>query len=250
FMQRVAHTADLIITDSHHSKRDIRHHLAVPEEKIRVIYLGYDPRYQPMHDAQALQPTLRHYAIRQPYLLFVGVLEPKKNLDRLLEAFAIFQQTFDRGKDHQLVIAGAQGWFSDHLATTIAHLDLESQVRLTGFVPDDHLVALYNGAEAFVFPSIYEGFGLPVLEAMACGTPVITSNVSSLPEIVGEAGLLVDPTDPHAISQAIITILSDDQCKATLKAAGPHQARQFTWQRTAEQTYQVYQEAYQRGAHR
>lgn len=245
FMKRAAHTADLIITDSEHSKHDIVRRLAVPEEKIRVIFLGYDAPYQEIHNQKAIQNVLTRYGIRQPYLLFVGVIEPKKNLERLVDAFIMLRQNIVEGKNLQLVIAGGKGWFYEQLYRKVQRLRLENQILFTGFVPDDDLPYLYSGAELFVFPSIYEGFGLPVIEAMSYGTPVVTSNVSSLPEIAGDAGFLVDPNSPESISQGIATVLCDDSQRERMKQAGRLQSRKFSWQRTAEQTYNVYQEAYQ-----
>lgn len=251
FMKPAAKTADIIITDSEHSKQDIVHHFSVPEEKIRVIYLGYEPRYQRKHDQQgkhdqqALQNVLTHYGISQPYLLFVGVIEPKKNLERLVEAFSLLRQYPSIEKELQLVIAGGKGWFSENLYQKVQELHLDKHIIFTGFVPDDDLPYLYTGSEVFVFPSIYEGFGLPVIEAMAYGVPVVTSNVSSLPEIAGNAGILVDPNNPEAICDGIMEVLLHSQKKEQMKHAGLIRAQQFSWKRTAEETYKVYQDAFQ-----
>ncbi len=243
-MKRAARTADLIITDSHHSKQDIMQHLNVPEQKIRVIYLGYDPPSQNGYDEAALQDIMNKYHIRQPYLLFVGVIEPKKNLERLIEAYALLQQEDTAAKGLQLVIAGGKGWFTEQLYRNVQHIQGEHQIMFTGFVPDADLPYLYKGAEVFVFPSIYEGFGLPVLEAMSYNTPVVTSNTSSLPEIAGDAAVLVDPSSPASIAQGINSVLSDSAKRNLMRQAGRRQARQFSWQRTAEQTYKVYQEVF------
>jgi glycosyltransferase involved in cell wall biosynthesis len=245
FMKQAAKIADLIITDSKHSKQDIIRYLAVPEEKIRVIYLGYEPRRQNIEDHKKLQDILTRYGISQPYLLFVGVIEPKKNLGRLVEAFLLLRQSSSVGNELQLVIAGGKGWFGESLYQKVRTLRLENNVIFTGFVPDDDLPYLYIGAEVFVFPSIYEGFGLPVIEAMAYGVPVVTSNTSSLPEIAGNAGILVDPEDPTAICEGIADVLLHPQKKEQMKQDGLIQAQQFSWKRTAEETYKVYQEVYQ-----
>jgi glycosyltransferase involved in cell wall biosynthesis len=245
FMKRAAQTADLIMTDSEHSKQDIVQHLSVPAEKIRVIYLGYEPLRPNAADPQKCQGILTHYGITQPYLLFVGVIEPKKNLERLVEAFALLRQDSSLGKAFQLVIAGGKGWFYETLYQKVHKLRLEDHVIFTGFVPDEDLPALYTGAEVFVFPSIYEGFGLPVVEAMAYGVPVVTSNVSSLPELAGNAGMLIDPNHPEAICEGLTEVLVNPQKQAQMKQAGLLQAQQFSWQRTAEETYKVYQEVYQ-----
>ena len=243
-MKRAAKTADIIITDSKHSKQDIVHYLSVPEEKIRVIYLGYEPRHHNDNEQRTLQDILSHYGISQPYLLFVGVIEPKKNLECLVEAFSLLRQNSPLGKELQLVIAGGKGWLSENLYRKVQELHFDKQIIFTGFVPDDDLPYLYTGAEVFVFPSIYEGFGLPVIEAMAYGVPVVTSNISSLPEIAGNAGILVDPKNPEAICDGITEVLSHPQKKEQMKHDGLVQAQQFSWKRTAEKTYQVYQEVY------
>lgn len=244
-MKRVAHTADIIITDSEHSKEDIIRHLSVPEKNIRVISLGYQQQYQRIQDQQRISETLARYRIRQPYLLFVGVIEPKKNLERLVEAYALLQKGAAIPKDFQLVIAGGEGWFSERLYQKVKDYELDQRIVFPGYIPEEHLPVLYSGAELFVFPSLYEGFGLPVLEAMSCGTPVVTSHVSSLPEIAGDAGFLVDPGDPEAIAQGITTVLSDELLRKQMRELGYRQAQKFSWERTAQATYQVYQEAYE-----
>lgn len=245
FIKRAAQTADAIITDSEHSKQDICRYLKVSDEKVRVIHLGYTPQPLPQNAEEQRQRLFEQYGIRQPYLLFVGVIEPKKNLERLLEAFALLRQERRIDDGVQLVIAGGKGWFCEQLEQHIAALRLERSVVLTGFMPDDALPLLYSGAEAFVFPSIYEGFGLPVVEAMAHGVPVITSNVSSLPEIAGHAGLLVNPMDAASIAAGIETVLTHPEQRAAMKIAGRLQAQQFSWPRTAEATYRVYQNVFQ-----
>lgn len=243
FMKRAAHTADLIITDSEHSRRDIIAHLGVPAAKVRVVYLGYTPRERPPDDPEHRRAVLARYGIRAPYLLFVGVLEPKKNLERLLKAFALLRRDSTVGQNLQLVIAGGQGWFVERIFRDVRALGLDQQVIFPGFVPEADLPELYAGAEVFVFPSIYEGFGLPVVEAMSYGVPVVTSNISSLPELVGEAGVLVDPFTPEAICEGVATVLRDSQLRTAMRHKGRAQARQFSWQRTAEATYRIYQEA-------
>ncbi len=244
FMKRAAHTADLIITDSHHSKHDIAKHLAIPEEKIRVIYLGCDVQQQMHCNPQTIPEALTRYGIRQPYLLFVGVLEPKKNLERLVDAFLLLRQETTLSKEVQLVMTGGKGWFYDKLYQKVRELQLQDQIVFTGFVPDADLPYIYSGAKLFVFPSIYEGFGLPVLEAMSYGIPVVTSTSSSLPEIAGEAGILVDPNSAESIAQGILSVLSDEGLQEEMKQKGRLQVQKFSWQQTAEQTYNVYQEVY------
>ncbi|GAK56335.1 mannosyltransferase B [Candidatus Vecturithrix granuli] len=245
FMKRVAHTADLIITDSEHSKKDIIQFLKVPEKKIRVIYLGYQQQYHRIQEQQRISEVLARYRIRQPYLLFVGVIEPKKNLERLVEAYSLLQKNAAISKEMQLVIAGGEGWFSERLYRKVKDCKLEQQIVFPGYIPDECLPTLYSGAELFVFPSIYEGFGLPVLEAMSYRVPVVTSNVSSLPEIAGEAGVLIDPHQPDAIARGILKVLSDRQLQEQMREKGYRQAQRFSWERTAQETYQVYREIYE-----
>jgi glycosyltransferase involved in cell wall biosynthesis len=177
-------------------------------------------------------------------VLFVGILEPKKNLDRLLDAFALLCHMPSIDKGIQLVIAGDKGWAYEHLHQHSKNLHIEQHVVFTGYLPEEDLVALYEGAEVFVFPSIYEGFGLPVIEAMTYGIPVVTSQRSSLPEIAGEAGILVDPEKPEAIRDGIAAVLLNTEKADVMREKGWQQARKFSWRRTAEQTYQAYQDAY------
>jgi len=245
FIKRAAQTADLIITDSEHSKQDICRYLRVADKKVRVIHLGYTPLPLPQDADEQRRRLLERYGIRQPYLLFVGVIEPKKNLDRLLEAFALLRKERRIDEQIQLVIAGGKGWFCEQIEQRIAELRLGASVILTGFVPDDALPLFYSGADAFVFPSIYEGFGLPVIEAMSYGAPVIASNVSSLPEIAGNAALLVTPTAPESIAEGIETVLRHPEKRELMRTAGRLRAQHFSWQRTAEETYRAYQDVFQ-----
>lgn len=242
FMKPAARTADVILTDSYHSQRDIVRYLHVAKEKIRVTYLGYTPRE--VDARQNIARVLKTYGITLPYLLFVGVQEPKKNLERLLEAFALLLRMSSINPHIQLVLAGSKGWMYSHLSQYAHDLGVADQVLFTGFVPDDHLPALYHGAEAFVFPSLYEGFGLPVIEAMTYGVPVVTSLASSLPEIVGDAAVLVDPHAPEAIRDGMAEVLLDPQKAAEMRKKGREQAQKFSWKRTAEETYAAYQDAY------
>ncbi|PID56900.1 group 1 glycosyl transferase [candidate division KSB3 bacterium] len=243
FMKHAAHTADLIITDSEHSKRDIVRYLHVSEKKIRVIYLGYDPPKQQVCDPQKVSALLKGYGICKPYLLFVGAIEPKKNLERLVKAFHMFREHDREGTDLQLVLAGGESWMSEGLYRTVRELNLDQHVIFTGVVPDAELPLFYHEAEAFVFPSIYEGFGLPVLEAMSHRIPVITSNVSSLPEIVGAAGYLVDPQQPASICDGMLHVLSDRAKREEMIRRGVEQAQKFSWKTCAEKTWQVYLDA-------
>lgn len=246
FMKPAARAADIILTDSHHSKQDIVRHLRVPAAKIRVVYLGYAPPAASETTASphaAPAAILKRYGIRGRYLLFVGVIEPKKNLERLLRAFAALRESAAADAALQLVLAGGQGWLSDHLAQLARELGIETSVVFTGFVPDEHLPALYQQAAAFVFPSLYEGFGLPILEAMSYGAPVVTSTASSLPEIAGDAAILVDPQSVDAIRDGMAAMLRNPQNAAALREKGRRQSQKFSWARTAQQTYAAYRDA-------
>lgn len=233
----VARRADVVLTDSECSRRDLIHYLALPKPQVRTIYLGGDLRFRPVTDVNALSAMRARYKIEHPYLLYVGGVNARKNIARLLEAFA---QVRARQPDVRLVIGGKRQWQTGEIDRTFQRLNLADAVQWTGYVRDEDLPALYSGAAAFVFPSLYEGFGLPPLEAMACGTPVITSNVSSLPEVVGDAALTVDPYDVGALAAAIERALTDEPLRAELRARGLARAAQFTWERAARDTMNVY----------
>ncbi|HWP46757.1 MAG TPA: glycosyltransferase family 1 protein [Candidatus Limnocylindrales bacterium] len=243
-MRWVARIADKIITDSNSSKKDILDRLGVPEEKIQVIYLAHHPVYRPIPDRNKIESILAKYRLNGKYLLFTGVLEPKKNLLRLIEAFYLLKTQINPHKDLKLVLVGGTGWgytgAGENLPRLIEQRELKEEVIFTGYVPDEDLPYLYNGAELFVFPSLYEGFGLPVLEAMACGTPVVTSKVSSLPEIVGEAGKLINPYDPRSIAEGISEVLTNQTLRQSMIEKGLQRAHLFSWQRTAAETLAVY----------
>ena len=228
---------DAIITDSEQSKRDIVRYLPVPKEKVTVIPCAVNSNYKPLNPGE-IEPALRKYDIDTPYILYVGSIAARKNLPRVLEAYAQLQEWSEAWK---LVIVGARKWKSSPVFEAVKRLGLEDKVLFTGYVDEDDLPALYNGADLFVFPSLYEGFGLPVLEAMACGTPVITSNCSSLPEVAGDAALLVDPFQVQAIADGMQSVLADPEIATVMKERGLQQAQRFSWERTACETIAVYE---------
>lgn len=233
-----ARRMDSIITDSQQSKSDIMQFLSVKPENITVIPAAASSAYRPMRRAE-IQPALARHALDFPYILYVGSIEPRKNLVRLLQAYALLKEWSSRW---HLVIVGARNfWKSSPVLETVERLGFKAWVHFTGFVEEADLPALYNGADLFAFPSLYEGFGLPVLEAMACGTPVVTSNSSSLPEVAGEAALLVDPLDVEAITAAMRQVLSDPALAQELSQRGLQRAMEFTWERTARETIAVYE---------
>ncbi|WP_322822496.1 glycosyltransferase family 1 protein [Chloroflexus sp.] len=230
-------TARHVITISHATKRDLIKWYGADPHRITVTYLGCSSIFTPPADPRAVAAITAHYGLGQrPYLLYIGTVQPRKNLSRVIDALAL---TIAAGYDLDLVIAGKRGWLSEPIARRTGELGIANRVHFTGFVADADLPALLAGALAFVFPSLYEGFGMPVVEAMACGTPVITSTSSSLPEIAGDAALLVDPLDTNAIAAAIMRLSDDDDLRATLRRRGLARARLFNWETCARQTLAV-----------
>jgi glycosyltransferase involved in cell wall biosynthesis len=248
-----ARTATRVIADSIATRNDLLRYYRIPEERIEVVYPGRDETLGPVRDPEALQAVRARYGLREPYLLYVGTLHPRKNLVRLVQAFAVLTNATTAGPEDgrraepkaepQLVLAGQKGWLYEEIFDQVRKLDLVDRVVFTGYMPDVDLPALLSGAEAFVFPSLYEGFGLPVLEAMACGTPVICSNVSSLPEVAGEAALQVDPLDVEALAEAMHRGISDAGLRATLVERGYEQVLRFSWRRCASQVLRVLEDA-------
>jgi glycosyltransferase involved in cell wall biosynthesis len=230
---------DHFITDAHSTKEGLAQHFAVPREKIEVIELGVDhDRFQPP-GAEQVTAVKRHYNLQSPYVLHVSNYHPRKNLFNIVEAFAIVRQQGFR--EVQLVIAGGGGWRYEEFLRYIEPQRSRGEILLLGQIEENWLPSLYAGAEVFVFPSLYEGFGLPVLEAMACGTPVVTSNVFSLPEVAGDAAIRVNPESVEAISDAMITVLNDKRLREALREKGIERAKQFTWQACAKKHLKLYQ---------
>jgi glycosyltransferase involved in cell wall biosynthesis len=235
------HRATHIIAISHATKLDLQQIYRVPAHKITVVHHGVDDRFQPLEPA-TIAPVLVRYGIRQPYLLFVSTVQPRKNVARLIEAFARARRMLDH-PNLTLVLAGKRGWLTDTIERHAAELGVGNAVQFVGYVGDDDLPALLNGALAYVAPSLYEGFGMTVLEAQRCGTPVLASNVSSLPEVVGDAGLLVDPHDVAGIANGIVRLAEDAQLRTNLRKRGLRHAAGWTWERTAQQTLAVLEAA-------
>jgi glycosyltransferase involved in cell wall biosynthesis len=230
--------ADAIITISKYSKSDIIDVYKVPEDRIRVIYNGVGSEYFPR--TKGVDEVRAKYGISGAYVLSVGAVEPRKNLLRLLEAFHNLRES--TRNTHKLVVAGVRRFGSEEVFRKVAELRLEKEVIFTGRVPGEDLPFLYSGAGLFVFPSLNEGFGLPVLEAMACGTPVIASNRTSIPEVAGDAALLVDPGNNGELTDAIEAVLSDNALRDSLRNKGLERARLFSWERTARETLALYNE--------
>jgi len=231
-----ARVADAVIVPSEAVKGDVTRILGLPRERVFVIPEAAGPAFHPQ-DAVAIEAVRRRYGLEGPFLLSVGSLEPGKNRERLLQAFARVRA---RGLKHSLVVAGQRAWRYEGEAPLARRLGLADSVRFLGHVPQADLPALYSAADLFVFPSLYEGFGLPALEAMACGTPVVASNVSALPEVVGDAALQVSPLDVEALAGAMERLLRDDRLRSDLRERGLERAAQFSWEKAARRTVEVY----------
>ncbi len=235
-MRRFAAKADGIVVCSEATKRDVVHLLGVEPEKIAVMYGGVDERFAPVPREQAVPLLEQRYGVRPPFLLFVSTLEPRKNVTGLLHGFSRIVKDIP----HQLVLLGSVGWRAEPIFQAIDELGLANRVVRPGFVPHEELPLFYGAADAFVFPSHYEGFGLPVLEAMTCACPVITSTTSSLPEVIGSAGLMVEPSDPDALAEAILEITGDKALRQELGRRGVEQAKRFSWSRCAQVVLDMY----------
>ncbi|HEV7217071.1 MAG TPA: glycosyltransferase family 1 protein [Chloroflexota bacterium] len=230
--------ADLVLADSQTTRRDVTALLGVPPAKTAVLYSGVGAEFRPVHDPAILATVRRRYGLPGRFVMTLGTLQPRKNYGRLIQAYADLLR--DGGLDWDLVIVGRPGWLYANLAADVARLGLAGRVHFLTDAVDAHLPALYSLADVFILVSLYEGFGLPPLEAMACGTPVIVANVSSLPEVVGDAGVQVDPKHVPAIATALRDLMVDAPRRADLGERGRRQAAPFTWERAAAQLAQHY----------
>lgn len=238
-MKRSCKHADHIVTVSAFSKKEIVSYLHIPENKISVIPNAVDHTvYRPDYTEEQIQKVLNRLRIEHEYFLYIGTIEPRKNLERLIGAYA----RLCREREHvpQLVLAGKKGWLCDGIYKKASNLNLEKKILFLGYICQEDSPILMCGAKAFVFPSLYEGFGMPPLEAMACGTPVITSNTTSLPEVVGDAGICVNPKSSREIYQAMKRILDEDELRAKLQKRGLERAGGYTWAKSAEMLMEVY----------
>ena len=234
------HRSNRILTVSEASKRDILRYFRVPDGKIDVIYNAIDERVGEPPTADEVSRVRERFQLNDPFILYAGNIKPHKNLERLIEAFHMLRRG---GLEHvKLLIIGDEISKYATLRRAVHRYKLHKYVRFFGFVPDRTLAVLYRLASVFVFPSLYEGFGLPPLEAMANGTPVITSNVSSLPEVVGDAALLVDPYEPEAIAAAMRRVLTEPALAADLRARGLDRAAAFSWERSVRRVREIYEE--------
>jgi len=240
-MMRVsARRADRLIAISESTRDDLVRLWAVDRARIATIPLAADTGYRPRAPEEVVEVCGRYGLQPGGYILYVGMLEPRKNVDRLVEAFGRVATELP-GVD--LVIAGRPGWMYDQIFAQVEALGLRERVRFTGYVPHDALPGLYSGARLFAYPSKYEGFGLPVLEAMSCGSPVVTTNVSSMPEVAGDAAILVTPDDVAGLAAALLRVSGDPTLRAELSCKGLARAKAFSWERCARETMAVYEAA-------
>ena len=238
----MARKASMIIAPSEATRREIIEILRINPDRIRVISEAARTNMQPQ-TAETIAAVKAKYGILGDYVLYTGTIEPRKNLLRLIRAY----EEVLKGAESkpQLVVCGGRGWKDQEVFELIGELKLQQQVKFTGYVPDCDLPALYSGAMVFAYPSLYEGFGLPPLEAMACGAPVLTSATSSLPEVVGEAGIKVDPTDVHAIARELGRMIADQSLRLQLGQKGLERSRLFSWERAANETQSVYDHVFE-----
>jgi len=245
-LPRLLERSQVVLADSHFTARELAETCELSPEKVRVVYPGLNPVFMQEPSEEEMETALRAYCLTPPYLAYIGNLHPRKNLATLLEAYSLLCQG---GLEHQLAVIGGGGLGRLNnteyrkLMFRVRDLGLEERVVFTGYVPDERLKSLLSRADMLVFPSIYEGFGLPPLEAMACGVPVITSSRSSLPEVVGDAALLLeDPLDPEEIAARVEAVISDEALRTGMVEKGRKRARAFTWERAAGEVLQVYDE--------
>ena len=242
-VRRSARAAARVIALSEHARQDIIETYGLAADHVRTIPLAASDRFHPVTDEDELKRVRQTYGIEGEYILTVGAIQPRKNLARLIAAYARLRKSRPEVNLPKLVFVGKCAWLFEETLRTIKELQVTESVILTGYVPENDLPALYSGALCFVYPSYFEGFGLPPLEAMKCGAPVITGNRTSLPEVVGDAGLLVDPFDVDALGAAINRLISNSELRAELTTKGLERAKLFDWRETARQTLAVYQEA-------
>jgi glycosyltransferase involved in cell wall biosynthesis len=239
-VRRTARQAAHVIAPSEHTRRDLVATYGLDPERVSVVPLAAGPHFRPVTDGAQLEAVRRRYGIAGDYVLAVGSIQPRKNLARLVRAYSDLRRVRGRSNLPQLVLAGKQAWLYGETLRAIEAEGVADSTVLTGYVRESDLPALYSGALCFVYPSYFEGFGLPPLEAMSCGTPVVAGDRTSLPEVVGDAGLLIDPFDTGALAHAVERLLDDPDLRADLRERGLGRARLFDWRETARLTLQVY----------
>ena len=242
-VRRSAEKAAHVLALSEHARADIIATYGIPPERVTAIPLAASDHFHPISDEKELQRVRHTYGIAGDYILAVGSIQPRKNLSRLIAAYALLRRDRTEQDLPKLVIVGKRAWLYEETLRAIKEQGVADSTILTGYVPDSDLPALYSGALCFVYPSLFEGFGLPPLEAMKCGVPVIAGNRTSLPEVVGDAGVLVDPFDPQAIAGAVAQVLDDSDFQQELRVKGLNRAQLFDWKETAKSTLEVYKRA-------
>lgn len=238
-MPIILKNVDKVIVPSRNTKKDLIERFKVSDDKVEVIYMAISGKFKVLNKGAALNKIKQKYNLPSKFILNVSTLEPRKNIPTLVRAYHKLKKNYNL--EHRLVIVGGLGWKYAKIFNTIRKLDLDRDVIFTGYVPDNELLGFYNTSSLFVYPSIYEGFGLPPLEAMACGTPVITSNTSSLPEVVGDAGITVSPYDIEELAKTIYQVLTDEKLKQDMIEKGLKRAKMFSWKKTAQETLKVYE---------
>jgi len=234
-------SADLVLTDSEASARDIRRWAKLADEKVVPVHLAADDVSETPAPRDARRRIEAEFGLTEPFLLFVGTIEPRKNLSGLIHAFAAAQRM--KNIPHRLVVLGKRGWRCADVYRLPERLGVGGKVKFLGYVPREELLNFYAAADALIYPSFYEGFGLPVLEAMTCGTPVVASNRGALPEIANGAALLVEPCDIGDMAEAILRIIADSDLRRRLRSRGLERAREFSWEKTARMTLDMFERA-------
>jgi len=242
-VRSTARRAAQIITVSEYSRADIINTYRVAPELVSVTPEAAAPAFQCVEDETELQRVREAYGLEGDYILSLCSIQPRKNLVRLIEAYSLLRRSHPEGKLPQLVLAGKRGWLDNETMRAAADDELKAHIRFTGYVADEHLNALYSAATCFVYPSYFEGFGLPILEAMKCGTPVIAGNRTSIPEVTGRAAVLFDPFDVQSLVEALKRVLNDSQYRLALRAQGFQRASEFSWETTARLTLAAYEKA-------
>lgn len=233
--------SDLIVTDSNSTKKDLEERFSPDPGKIRVIYPGRDSSFTPMDDKKTAANYVKNkYGVDKEFILFVGTIEKRKNVKSLMQVF--FDLRREKKISHELVVIGMKGWGGEPALELFESSELKREVKLVGYIKREDLIFFYNAADVFVYPSFYEGFGFPILEAFGCGTPVITSSTTSCGEIAGDAAYTVDPADTNALKEAVVNVLGSDRLRHELQVKGLGRARTFTWEKTAQQFQGLFRE--------
>jgi len=241
-LPKIAKTASRLITISESSKKDIVETLRIPEDKVVVTHCGYDKIFIPISDKIVLNKVKEKYNLPKRFILYVGAIQPRKNISALLRAYAGLIK--EKKLDYQLVFTSGTGWKNKDIFTLIGELEIKDNVKFLGYIPESDLPCVYSLADFFVYPSFYEGFGMPALEAMACGCPVITSNTSSLPEVIGDAGIMIDPYSMKELEDAMLRLAKDSLLRGEMREKGFKRVKMFSWEKCARETLNVYRECF------